>query len=270
MIGLFIFIFAFGCIYAGGWILCLLAFLISTQINTEYINIVKKKNIHPSKWWIRFVSILFLIIASLPFLGFHIKNQATLYVFIFTFGVVGCFFRLVLRGNRNEPIASIADIGASVLGFVYTGLLPTYFLLVRQLGFIYVIITIVSVAYCDVGAYFGGKIFGKNALKPEISPKKTFEGSISGFLTSFFMAIILVYTNQAFFHHNIFHGVMIGIITGVFSQFGDLFESMLKRDAGVKDSGTLLLSHGGLLDRVDSYIFVFWAVYFYINWVVKP
>ena len=82
------------------------------------------------------------------------------------------------------------------------------------------------------------------------------------------ISIILVYFAKISFHHNIFHGVVIGLFTGIFSQFGDLFESLLKRDAGLKDSGKVLLSHGGILDRVDSYIFVVWAIYFYTSWIV--
>ena len=134
------------------------------------------------------------------------------------------------------------------------------------MSFTYVIIATVSVAMCDIGAYYGGKTFGKKLLKPEISPKKTIEGSITGFLFSVFFTVILVYFFKDLFNNNIWHGVAIGIIAGVLSQFGDLFESLLKRDAGVKDSGNLLLSHGGLLDRFDSYFFVMWAIYFYLKW----
>jgi len=268
LVGLSVFIFFFICLYVGGWVLSLIGLFVTLQITSEYINIVRTKGIHPSKWWIRFVGILFWFTTSLPVFGYPSDLPLKLYVFVFTFGVVGCFFRLIFRGNKNEPIASISDIGASVLGFVYTGLLPSFFLLIRELGFIYVIVTILAVAYCDIGAYFGGKIFGKNPLKPEISPKKTLEGSLSGFVFSLLMTLILVHFNQEAFNNNLFHGVMIGIIAGIFSQFGDLFESLLKRDAGIKDSGNLLLSHGGILDRLDSYLFVLWAVYFYLLWVV--
>lgn len=267
-VGALVFGISFICLYFGGVLLALLALFISWQVNSEYINIVRTKGINPSKWWIRFVSILFWITSALPIFGFNKDLPIKLYVFVFIFGVIGCFFRLVFRGNKDEPIASISDIGASVLGFVYVGLLPTFFLLIRDIGFIYVIISIVSIAMCDIGAYYGGKAFGKIALKPEISPKKTLEGSISGFLFSLIASILLIYFNQAYFNFNLFHGVMLGIFSGIFGQFGDLFESLLKRDAGVKDSGNLLQSHGGLLDRLDSYFFVLWAIYFYLIWVV--
>lgn len=268
LMGIFVFVFCGFCLYVGGILIAFLGLFISWQINVEYINIVRAKGIHPSKWWIRFVSLLFGVTASLPLFGYPLDLPLKLYVFVFTFGVIGCFFRLILRGGKNEPIATISDIGASVLAFVYVGLLPTFFVLIRELGFIYVIISIISIAYCDIGAYAGGMAFGKTALKPEISPKKTIEGAISGFITSLIVTVILVSFNIGYFNNNIWHGVVIGIFSGILGQFGDLFESLLKRDAGVKDSGHLLQSHGGLLDRLDSYFFVLWAHYFYIIWVV--
>lgn len=262
---LFITIFA---IYFGSLVLSLFLLVIFWQVNTEFINIVRTKGINPSNKWIRFVSILFFIVASLPI--FHISKDLPikLFLFIFIFGVIGCFFRLIFRGGEKAPIATIADISTSVLGFVYTGLLPSFLILLREFGFVYAIIPIISTAFCDTVAYYGGKLFGKTALKPEISPKKTFEGAVFGFTASMISALILVYVSSASFNNNLWHGVMIGLYSGVFSQFGDLFESLLKRDAGIKDSGKVLFSHGGILDRIDSYLFVIWAVYFYVSWFV--
>lgn len=268
VIGIVAFVLAFFTLYFGSWILTLVLIIVFWQVNTEFINIVRTKGINPSNKWIRFVSILFFIIASLPLIGLPLNLPIKLFTFTFIFGVIGCFFRLIFRGSKKDPIASISDVGASVLGFVYTGLLPCFLILLRQLGFIYALIPIVSTALCDVGAYYFGKVFGKTALKPQLSAKKTFEGAISGFSLSMISSIILVYIFKSDFNNNLIHGVMIGLFCGIFSQFGDLFESLLKRDAGLKDSGKLLLSHGGILDRIDSYFFVIWAVYFYVNWFV--
>ncbi|MBI2996443.1 MAG: phosphatidate cytidylyltransferase [Candidatus Melainabacteria bacterium] len=268
IVSIFIFSIALFCLYFGSWVLSLVLLFVFWQVNTEFINIVRTKGINPSNKWIRFVSILFFIIASLPIFGLPKNLPIKLFTFIFIFGVIGCFFRLIFRGNKKEPIATISDVGASVLGFVYTGLLPSFVILLRDLGFIYVIIPILCTAACDIGAYYGGKLFGKTVLKPEISAKKTFEGAISGFSASMIIALILVYFTRSEFNYNLLHGVMIGLFSGVFSQFGDLFESLLKRDAGLKDSGKVLLSHGGILDRIDSYIFVIWAIYFYVSWFI--
>ena len=140
--------------------------------------------------------------------------------------------------------------------------------MLRQLDFVYAFIAIFATACCDIGAYYGGKLFGRTALKPQISLKKTLEGAISGFAFSMISSIVLVYIFKDFFNNNLIHGAIIGLFCGVFSQFGDLFESLLKRDAGIKDSGKVLLSHGGILDRIDSYFFVIWAIYFYVSWFV--
>lgn len=268
IIGLLVFFIAFFAIYFGSWILSLCLLVLFWQVNTEFISIVRTRGINPSNKWIRFVSMLFFIVASLPVFGASKDLPIKLFIFIFIFGVIGCFFRLVFRGDKNKPIATIADVSASVLGFVYTGLLPSFLILLREFGFVYVIIPIVSTAFCDVGAYYGGKLFGRTALKPQISLKKTLEGSVIGFISSMIGALVLVYLTIPAFNNNLLHGVAIGFFCGVFSQFGDLFESLLKRDAGVKDSGKVLFSHGGILDRIDSYIFVIWAVYFYVSWFV--
>lgn len=268
VIGLFVFSVAFLTLYLGSWVLSLVLIILFWQVNTEFINIVRNKGINPSNKWIRFVSILFFVVASLPLLGVSENLPIKLFIFTFIFGVIGCFFRLTFRGSTKTPIASIADISTSVLGFVYTGLLPSFLILLRQLDFVYAFIAIVATAFCDIGAYYGGKLLGKTALKPQISPKKTFEGAISGFTFSMISSIILVYVFKDFFNNNLIHGVMIGFFCGIFSQFSDLFESLLKRDAGVKDSGKILFSHGGILDRIDSYFFVIWAVYFYVSWIV--
>ena len=268
LIGWTVFLVSYFVLFQGGWILSIFLLITFWQANTEFIHIMKSKGIKPSNKWIRFVSVLFILTASLPIFGFNEDIPIKLFIFIFIFGVVGCFLRLIFRGSAKEHIATIPDISASVLGFVYTGLLPSFLILFRQLGFIYAITTIVSTAFCDVGAYYGGKLFGKHRLKPEISPKKTLEGAIAGFITSMIAAVLMVYFLRSSFNFNLLHGVMIGIFAGVFSQFGDLFESLLKRDAGLKDSGHILASHGGILDRIDSYIFVLWAVYFYVSWFV--
>lgn len=255
-------------LYFGGIFLTIVMLCLWWQVNNEYIHIVRAKGYNPSNYWIKFVSLLFILTASMPYFGYDRDLPIKLYIFVFIFGVIGCFFRLVLRGSKKESIASIADISTSVLGFIYTGLLPSFLLLLQQLDFAYVLCACFGTTWCDIGAYYGGKIFGRHKLKPEISPKKTIEGSIFGFITSMIACFFVYFFSKPFFNYNPIHPLLIGIFCGVFSQFGDLFESLLKRDAGLKDSSEVLLSHGGVLDRVDGYLFVLWAVYFYVSWII--
>ena len=120
----------------------------------------------------------------------------------------------------------------------------------------------ISVWVSDSAAYFIGVKWGKHKLFPRISPKKSWEGSIAGFIGAiigFFTASILLIPKFP-----ILHSVIIGSIVGIIGQIGDLSESLLKRDAGIKDSSAILPGHGGILDRFDSILFVAPAVYIYL------
>ncbi len=113
------------------------------------------------------------------------------------------------------------------------------------------LLTLVWVA--DIGAYFSGKKFGKHKLAPGISPGKTWEGVIGGLLLNVIW-ISLVYTLSQGWGLNYIWFLILGLLTSALSVVGDLFESILKREAGMKDSGKMLPGHGGILDRIDSVI----------------
>src|SRR3990167_7422759 len=101
IIGWSVFFLAYFALHFGGWILSLVLLLMFWQVNTEFINIVRAKGINPSNKWIRFVSMLFFITASLPIFGLPLNLPVKLFTFVFVFGVVGCFFRLIFRGNKK-------------------------------------------------------------------------------------------------------------------------------------------------------------------------
>jgi phosphatidate cytidylyltransferase len=108
---------------------------------------------------------------------------------------------------------------------------------------------------CDSSAYFFGKAYGKHKLYPEVSPKKSWEGAIAGLIGAIVSFTLLNY----FFipQFPILYSLIAGVLIGITGQIGDLAESQLKRDAGIKDSSDLLPGHGGILDRFDSALFVF-------------
>jgi len=117
----------------------------------------------------------------------------------------------------------------------------------------------------DIGSYFIGKSFGKTSLSP-ISPSKTIEGLIGGISCSILLAIFFAFLMN--WENPLIVGIIYGISISLMALVGDLIESMMKRDAKIKDSGTFLPGHGGILDRIDSYIFTP-SVLYYIFIILK-
>lgn len=120
---------------------------------------------------------------------------------------------------------------------------------------------IVTVAIADTGAYFGGKIFGKSPLSP-LSPKKTLEGALIGFIVATLVGCVVGMMIKDFIS-----AFFITLCIAAISIFGDLYESMLKRNANVKDSGNILPGHGGMLDRVDGLLFSSVVMLFLLDWI---
>ena len=124
------------------------------------------------------------------------------------------------------------------------------------------LICIAAVVAADVGAYAGGKIIGGPLLAPGISPRKTVSGAVAGFLA----AIVAAFFVARALHLSALHALPLGIVSALCSQFGDLYESWIKREAGAKDSGRLIPGHGGLLDRVDGLSFAVLGAVLTILW----
>ncbi|MDL4840096.1 phosphatidate cytidylyltransferase [Aquibacillus rhizosphaerae] len=159
------------------------------------------------------------------------------------------------------------DAGFMVLSAIYVGLGFYYFMETRleaENGLIYIFYAIVVILATDTGAYFFGKAFGKRKLWPEISPNKTIEGAIGGI----FLACIAAFVFLTFFpvEHSSFIVFIVTVLASAFGQVGDLVESAIKRHYHVKDSGKILPGHGGILDRFDSWLFVFPLLHF-INFI---
>lgn len=148
------------------------------------------------------------------------------------------------------------------LGLLYLPLLLGHLVLLRQLpeGQEWIFLTLMAVMACDTSAYFTGSNFGKRKLYPAVSPNKSQEGAVGGVLG----AVIAVLLAKLFFLPQIGFGAacLVGVLIGCAGQIGDLFESLLKRACDVKDSGTLIPGHGGVLDRLDSLLFTFPLSYY--------
>ncbi len=129
-----------------------------------------------------------------------------------------------------------------------------------------VISILVSIWLCDTAAYFGGLTMGKHKLFPRVSPNKSWEGAVWGFFGAVGTMIFFQHYHLPFLQMH--QAVIIGVIIGIFGQIGDLIESLLKRDAGVKDSSGLIPGHGGFFDRFDSLIYVSPILYLYLSLAV--
>lgn len=251
--------------FLGGWVWGLTTlFLFYPIAYKEMVQLMAAREIHPSKVVINLFAPAFYIFALLQ-LQRHFEILVTM-------GIIFSFGWLLLRKKR----ASISDIGGTIMMFFYLGFLPAHFILLRQLGvspgepfwqeeglrYLFLVLFIVSAS--DVFAYYGGKRFGKNLLSPEISPKKTLEGALSGVVMATVVALIFGWLS----HIPLIHAGIMGVLIAIVAQVGDLSESLIKRDAGFKDSGNLIPGHGGILDRTDSYIFAAAVAYYYIVWFV--
>ena len=153
-------------------------------------------------------------------------------------------------------------LGWIILGLVYLPFLLGHLVLLRMLpqGQEWIFLTLIAIMSGDSFAYFIGRSLGKNKLYPVVSPNKTIEGALGGLFGSILAVLIVRYTFLPTI--GIFSAILIGLVLGVMGQLGDLFESLLKRACQVKDSGTMIPGHGGILDRLDSLLFAFPIVYY--------
>ncbi len=172
-------------------------------------------------------------------------------------------FGLIFLWRHGDLQRVIVQLALLFFGFVYIALTLSHLVLLRSLPsglqWIYLVLLIVMVS--DSAAYFTGINLGRRKLYPAISPNKSVEGAIGGLAGGLLAAFVSRYT---FFPAlSILDCLFLGVGLGVLSQLGDLFESMLKRACTVKDSGSLLPGHGGILDRLDSLLFAFPLAYYY-------
>lgn len=173
------------------------------------------------------------------------------------------FSLLFLFRIRNIETAA-RDVALALLAFLYIPFLLMHLVLLRQtpFGIQWLIVIMLIVMTNDSAAYYSGSAFGKHRLYPLVSPKKSIEGAIGGLLGSLVGTMLAKFT---FFPQLTFTDAAVtAIVVGMVGQAGDLFESLLKRSFGVKDSGTLIPGHGGVLDRLDSILFAAPIAYYYV------
>lgn len=166
---------------------------------------------------------------------------------------------------RNRAKGQLQRVALSIVGFVYFGWMFSHlgFLANTPYAYGYLLYLIFAVEINDVAAFTCGKLFGRHKLRENISPNKTIEGSLGAIAVSMTMPWLLWFS---FPHFEPLHLILTGLIVGVGGQVGDLVISFIKRDIGIKDMGVVISGHGGILDRVDSMIFVAPIFFHMVRW----
>jgi phosphatidate cytidylyltransferase len=204
------------------------------------------------------LSLIFMWIIVIPNQWFELPVLSYLSRTDLLIAFIGLFLAITVFSKNT---ITFDEIGFVVLSSVYVGLGFHFLIETRALehGLSLLFFILFLIWSTDTGAYFAGRTFGKRKLWPEISPKKTIEGSLGGILCALFVGIIYHYFVPIF--DSITTVVVMIVIVSIVGQLGDLVESALKRHYSVKDSGNILPGHGGILDRFDSLIFVMPVLY---------
>lgn len=257
-------------IMAGGLWLVALVLTIVVLASKEYIKILNHKGFLPSS--------TVIVISSFLFAALAYFNRFDLVALAFTACSVMAFLSVLFKGKQPY----IANVATTILGFVYCGWFPLHLLFLRDLGSNptydgiwkqnvttdgagYALLLFFAVILTDSFCYYAGCRFGKHKLSHVISPNKTIEGAIGGTAMCIIFCLIFGIKVMCF---PWYHALILGLIIAACAQIGDLCESMIKRDAGVKDSSNVLPGHGGFLDRTDSYIFTIPIVHYYMYFFV--
>jgi len=221
----------------------------------ELYSIAHKRGYRPSYILGGALTLYFIIITvrNVYCLNYYIEN------IIITFFIMLTFIFQLFKKDYSKVLA---EISITIFGSIYLGYLLSFLLKIKDLpnGNYYLISLLIITWANDIGAYLIGTKLGKNKIFPKISPKKTIEGSAGGII--FGVAGTFALKNWLSLTFN--ELISLGLIITITAQLGDLFESILKRGSGVKDSGTLIPGQGGILDCLDSLIFTAPVFYYYI------
>jgi len=224
----------------------------------ELSDLARKQNGAPLTWLLM-IGIMGLISVNLSD-GAVDKNSVLMGVGLLSLCIE------IFRG-KDKPFLNIATVN---FGMIWLGLLLGSLITVRLIpehGFIITVAMFISVWTCDTFAFMVGSKFGKTKVLPLVSPKKSWEGSIAGLVGAILFMLILFYNGAFQGWLSLMDVIGIGIITGGFSQLGDFAESLLKREAGVKDTSNVLQGHGGILDRFDSLAIAAPFTYLYLQFM---
>jgi phosphatidate cytidylyltransferase len=257
------------------WLVAVLAGLVALAALVEFFDIGARLGFQAYRFWTCLAALAIVAqqwyasqAASISNLGDLLYQARSprptldLVLFLYLLGLA-----VIVLGSRRALAESLPSVSVSVAGLAVV-VLP-FSAVVRLHGVdvtgpSLLLFTAVLVWVGDTAAYFAGRGFGRRKLSPQISPNKTWEGAVANLLAALLVGAIFGYWTRI----QPAHMLAMAVLGSVAGQIGDLFESALKRSAGVKDSGTILPGHGGMYDRIDALIFAAPAVWYYFEWVV--
>lgn len=227
----------------------------------EFSQLFARGGYSPATWIL--VPGVVLIAAARYFWGFKYSDA------IFAGLTLAALAYHTFRYKEGEETSAV-DFTITMGGLMYIGWLGSYVISLRFIedGFWWLLLAIPTISIGDAGAYFIGNAFGRHKLVPKVSPNKTVEGYIGGVISAILGGLLLAYLwGLRVPAISLEHGLVLGIVLGIFAPIGDFAESMLKRQFGVKDTGKIFAAHGGMLDRLDSWIWGGVISYYVILWL---
>ncbi len=251
-------------IFAGGWYFTALVAVFMALAGWEYAGLLNSGGLQPSR--ILLVGGILLLVIGRNVNGFVSAPWMVSLVIL----AAMAYHLVAYERGRNQ---AATDFTATLAGVFYIGWIGAYFISLRNLpdGKWWLLVVLPAVWFADSAAYFIGSRFGRHKLSPRLSPKKTWEGYLGGIIVAIVLTPLLVIAGQAVVGPitgiTPLRGAIIGLVMGVFPTLGDLGESMIKRQVGAKDSGSLLPGHGGAFDRIDSWIWAAVIGYYLIEWL---
>jgi phosphatidate cytidylyltransferase len=260
------------------FVMGIVIFIASLIALYEFYHALRKADFHPINSVGFIVCTLFLLYISRAFVNNSNIVLANFFNFIFQKDIIYLIvyiltiYMLVQIVFRYKEL-KLEDIAITLLGLIYIPFLLSFILLVRLMdnGYELSWVAFIGAFSTDTFAYFIGKFFGKKKVLPEVSPNKTVAGCIGGVIGGIICVTLygaLYINNVTSLNVNIYHYIIIGLLCGIVAQLGDWTASAIKRSVNIKDFGHIMPGHGGILDRIDSLLFVAPAVYFYINLLI--
>jgi phosphatidate cytidylyltransferase len=245
--------------FAPYWLFTLLFGAVILLGVYEFYKVVKYTGVYP------FVAIGLIITAA--FITGTYFFSSNVYVLL-SIGAIAVLTGFVIYSLRRFMGGTVAVRWLwTIAGIVYVGWLGSHFIALRGLDYItdigwkWVMLALFTTFAADTMAYFIGRAFGKHKMAPSISPGKTWEGAAGGFVGGLGATVLLAYIFGIDIDWKL---ILLGCLIPVFAVLGDLTESKFKRSTGVKDAGSIIPGHGGILDRLDSLLFVVVVVYYYV------